>query len=1056
MADEIIGSVAVQIEADASDLQGQFDVAVQQATAAGGQIAQGINTGSQGFNSLTTAAGEFTSVMSSLKGLAIASTIEQIGSASLEAFASLEKATIALGALTGSAAQAQSEIAGLRTMAQDDALSFPSLVNANQRFTALGVVAGQIPSALNAAANAAAAMNSSFDQTSNAMERIVSSGTLSARVLVQLGINLQDVASAMGVSSADVVKDFKAITDEGQRLDILTDAMSKLQGTALAVADSLSGSFQRVQNTMLTAFQEIGEAIAPAAKDLADLAQVVIPEVGQAIQGLVAPIDSIFEFGKALADAKDSIGSFVDAASGIPGTFTTIKAAVSDSVTSFASLVPGVDVVTQGFHSLANSIEAYVNEGSNIVTMGNLIVDNLAKQTTAIKVGGQAFQDAMKDSTAFIGAEGEIGTATTKIVESANAAQKAYQDMSAALANNTKDAAGNVVSANDVANAYDNWQKKLQALTNLNPQFADTLAGVTKAFNDQQRVIDTLEQTQAQLLSNENRTADQENILIEVSNKLTAAKQAQAEAHKTATIAIQGEGAAYEGLVTSADAFLKKEADVGQAVVYAKSVLDDLSARNDTSAAGQRALTDAVNQYATAMQKAGGALTDEITITVNGVQVITTLGNAINQVKQSQGDWTSTVVNGVTVLKDHAAAIAGTDQAMQHYNGTIITGQPLIKGYVDDTTRAIGYNREFTGSVNDVGAAIGNTLTPNLNSASSGLSNLSLEAEQADRSMKQLAADAKDAGDEISQAINAMDSGKLGSADATGLGAWALAAQMTGETTFAGSGSAVNSMGQQVSALTELQAANQAAGNALAASLGLTTTATVTNTAAVVSNTTSTASNTAATVASTSAISSAVAPTSSLADSASSLGTALGTTTGAAAQFVDGLGNVYSSYQALVAAIAANPLLGGPAQSVTGTVGSGTSASSTSVVGPDGVTYPSAFALFQAEQANPNILSHQSTGQDLSFVGPQGGNSVSGNVSQSQFLNSLASLFPGSFSMQSAIAQTPGQPFGANASPGGTPVQVVMNYPQFNSQQQSQKTMNDVVTMLRTVPSLKL
>jgi hypothetical protein len=182
----------------------------------------------------------------------------------------------------------------------------------------------------------------------------------------------------------------------------------------------------------------------------------------------------------------------------------------------------------------------------------------------------------------------------------------------------------------------------------------------------------------------------------------------------------------------------------------------------------------------------------------------------------------------------------------------------------------------------------------------------------------------------------------------------------------------------------------------------------------------------------------------------------LGTTTGAAAQFVDGLGNVYSSYQALVAAIAANPLLGGPAQSVTGTVGSGPSVSSTSVVGPDGVTYPSAFALFQAEQANPNILSHQSTGQDLSFIGPQGGNSVSGNVSQSQFLNSLASLFPGSFSMQSAIAQTPGQPFGANANSTNSPLQLVMNYPQFNSQQQSNKVMNDVVTMLRTVPSLKL
>jgi hypothetical protein len=43
---------------------------------------------------------------------------------------------------------------------------------------------------------------------------------------------------------------------------------------------------------------------------------------------------------------------------------------------------------------------------------------------------------------------------------------------------------------------------------------------------------------------------------------------------------------------------------------------------------------------------------------------------------------------------------------------------------------------------------------------------------------------------------------------------------------------------------------------------------------------------------------------------------------------------------------------------------------------------------------------------------------------------------------------------GTNAST--TPIQINMNYPQFNSQQQSSKVMNDVVTMLRTVPSLKL
>ncbi len=122
----------------------------------------------------------------------------------------------------------------------------------------------------------------------------------------------------------------------------------------------------------------------------------------------------------------------------------------------------------------------------------------------------------------------------------------------------------------------------------------------------------------------------------------------------------------------------------------------------------------------------------------------------------------------------------------------------------------------------------GNTLSPESNRKSAIQQSIKsmLEVEQADRALQQMTSDAKAAADaisEIDQAIAGMDTAKLGGRAIThweerrvslfGKGG----AEMTGETTFAGSGSARNSQGQQVSALDELQASEQAAAVAASA-----------------------------------------------------------------------------------------------------------------------------------------------------------------------------------------------------------------------------------------------
>src|SRR5262252_6557694 len=78
------------------------------------------------------------------ESLAITEKLKEFGTAALNAYAETEKAAVSLTALTGNAEAAEQSIEGLKELALSDALSFPSLLAANQKMTALGFATEQI------------------------------------------------------------------------------------------------------------------------------------------------------------------------------------------------------------------------------------------------------------------------------------------------------------------------------------------------------------------------------------------------------------------------------------------------------------------------------------------------------------------------------------------------------------------------------------------------------------------------------------------------------------------------------------------------------------------------------------------------------------------------------------------------------------------------------------------------------------------------------------------------------------------------------------------------
>lgn len=202
-------------------------------------------------------------------------------------YAEIEKTTIALTHFSGSVEFATNTVEGLKIQALDQALSFPQLLEANQKVMALGFSSRQAAESLHAAADAAAAVGLNFAQVAPNMDRMAQSGNLVARQLATIGLTLQDVAKAAHATVAELQGPgniFKAM-DPGERMDLLIASLNKYRGTAEEMAHSLVGQFQNLKTETILSLSGIGEAVAPMLKDVMSSAQQsLIPALETLVQ----------------------------------------------------------------------------------------------------------------------------------------------------------------------------------------------------------------------------------------------------------------------------------------------------------------------------------------------------------------------------------------------------------------------------------------------------------------------------------------------------------------------------------------------------------------------------------------------------------------------------------------------------------------------------------------------------------------------------------------------------------------------------------------------------
>ncbi|HEX4276449.1 MAG TPA: hypothetical protein VHZ74_13895 [Bryobacteraceae bacterium] len=324
---DTLASLVVKVGADISG----YTKGLQDATAQLSSLSAGLEAMGEKLGEL---AGEFLA----FEGM------KKLAEESIEAAAGIEKTTIALTALTGSASIASNTIEKMESLASSEALSFPELLAASQHMTAIGLSLEQIEPALAAAGNAAWALGTNVSDVSSRMEGMALSGMASARQLKALGLSSDDLGKTLGVTADQAAKTFKAL-DETDRLTALTLAMGKFGDVATQEANATAGSWINVKNAWHEAAVTIGNDLLPLVKPIEDMAigAAHVLELMVAIANAASHPTNLQAVSNAItASAKMAGGIKPGASNGIPADAETGYVGASKAANDLALAVRSI------------------------------------------------------------------------------------------------------------------------------------------------------------------------------------------------------------------------------------------------------------------------------------------------------------------------------------------------------------------------------------------------------------------------------------------------------------------------------------------------------------------------------------------------------------------------------------------------------------------------------------------------------------------------------------------------------------------------------------------
>lgn len=142
-----------------------------------------------------------------------------------------------------------------------------------------------ISNAFYAASAGAQISGNSIETVTNSFQRMAMQGTVSARVLKNSGIEMEDLAKTLGVSVDEVADKFKSMTPE-ERLNALSASVKQADKANQDFANSWAGLKNQMSGALVGLMGQLGNAMLPTIASAARIATVAIKALTEGFKAL--------------------------------------------------------------------------------------------------------------------------------------------------------------------------------------------------------------------------------------------------------------------------------------------------------------------------------------------------------------------------------------------------------------------------------------------------------------------------------------------------------------------------------------------------------------------------------------------------------------------------------------------------------------------------------------------------------------------------------------------------------------------------------------------------
>lgn len=312
---------------------------------------------SQAWNSFVGTLGAEAVATAASVVMGLARSLGDFGLSTIKAAGDLEKMTVELGALLGSATLGRYELMKLQDFANKTPFELPGIVNSAKLLTGFGVTLKEMPDLLNVLGNIAAGTGKPLEELAMIFGRVQAETKLNTRTLNELnnaGINIgPSLAKNLHIPLSQLRK---TVEDGKVSFDMFNKALVAIQAPGGVFADgmikqskSLDGILSTMRDSVRTLLGAIGDSLLPTVKNAVNVFITLT-------EWLTKNSDVVINTAKSVGLAAAAFGAYAVYANA--ATIATRALAIAQALTPWGLIIAGVAGLSAGIYFLITRWDA--------------------------------------------------------------------------------------------------------------------------------------------------------------------------------------------------------------------------------------------------------------------------------------------------------------------------------------------------------------------------------------------------------------------------------------------------------------------------------------------------------------------------------------------------------------------------------------------------------------------------------------------------------------------------------------------------------------------------